>query len=67
MYLQPHDSATCRYCGNDLMWGTKDEANSWKVYYVCDDCGREWMTGRISLSEIDRDIEISERARVLTP
>jgi hypothetical protein len=41
-----HDTATCYDCGSSLVYGTKEEATGWKVYYECNDrCGCERMAG----------------------
>ena len=59
-----HDTATCPACGSSLVYGTKEEASGWKVYYECNDrCGWERMVGRVSLAEVEHRDEVDERAR----
>lgn len=58
-----HDSATCPNCGEPLVYGTKEEAASWKVYYECSDrCGWERMAGRIGLAEVEHRDEVGKQA-----
>lgn len=35
MLLIEHPSATCPECNEPLLYGTKEEASSWKMYYEC--------------------------------
>ncbi|UWG50704.1 hypothetical protein AArcCO_1397 [Halalkaliarchaeum sp. AArc-CO] len=59
-----HDTATCPDCGSPLVYGTKEEASGWKVYYECNDrCGFERMAGWVKLSDIEHRDEVNERAR----
>ena len=59
-----HDTATCPACGSSLVYGTKEEASGWKVYYECNDrCGFERMAGWVKLSDIEHRDEVDERAR----
>lgn len=61
-----HDTATCPDCGAPLVYGTKEEASGWKVYYECNDrCGFERMAGWVWLKEIDHRDDVHERARGL--
>jgi len=47
-----------------LVFGLKEEASGWKVYYQCNErCGFEQMAGWVKLSEIDHRDEVNERAR----
>ena len=64
MIFTKQDTATCPYCGSALVFGLKEEASGWKVYYQCNDrCGFEQMAGWVKLSEIDHRDEVNERAR----
>lgn len=59
-----HETATCPGCGATLVYGTKEEASGWKVYYECNDrCGWEQMAGWVKLSEIEHRDEVHELAR----
>lgn len=61
-----HETATCPDCGSSLVYGTKDEASGWKVYYECNDrCGWEQIAGWVKLSEIEHQDEVHEHARDL--
>lgn len=56
MDLYEHDERRCRWCGERLWYGLKEEPSGWKVYYCCqssDGCGRERMVGRIARSSVD--------------
>ena len=64
--FRKHGTATCSDCGASLVYGTKEEASGWKVYYECNDrCGFERMPCRVSLSEVDHRDEAHERAQEL--
>jgi hypothetical protein len=56
MDLYEHDERQCRWCGERLWYGLKEEPTGWKVYYFCrspDGCSRERMIGRIPRSSVD--------------
>lgn len=60
------ETATCPDCGAMLVYGTKEEASGWKVYYECNDrCGWEQMAGWVKLSEVEHRDEVDKRARVM--
>ena len=62
--FQKHETATCPDCGAALVYGTKEEASGWKVYYECNErCGWEQMTGWVWLSEIEHRDDVDDRAR----
>ena len=68
MYLRPHPDATCKHCGSDeMLFGTKEEVTGYKVYYQCEECGREWMTGKVMKDGIDIDAEITSKAKQMAP
>lgn len=68
MYFQPHSDATCPHCGSDEMrFGTKEEVTGYKVYYQCDDCSDEWMTGKVMKADIERDMDITTNAKAMSP
>ena len=61
--FRKHDTATCPDCGEPLVFGLKEEASGWKVFYECDDrCGFEQMTGWVKLSDIEHRDEVDARA-----
>lgn len=58
-----HDTATCPACGSSLVYGTKEEASGYKVFYECNDrCGFERMAGWVKPSEIEHQDEVEQRA-----
>ena len=65
MWMTGHQDANCPECGGGLLYGTKEEATSYKVFYECSECTWEAMAGRVTLSEIDHQDEVDERAREL--
>jgi len=65
MDLHEHGSRRCRWCGEPLWYGVKEEPSGWKVFYCCrssDGCGRERMAGRIPRSSVDHLDQVYERA-----
>ena len=66
MDFHEHDSRQCRWCGERLWYGVKEEPSSWKVFYCCrssNGCGRERMVGRVSRSSVDNLDEVYRRAK----
>jgi len=62
--FKKHETATCPDCGASLVYGTKEEASSWKVYYECNErCGWEQMTGRVSMADVGHRDDVDDRAR----
>jgi hypothetical protein len=63
MFMIEHPSAACPECSQPLLYGTKQEASSWKVYYECSArCGFEERAGRVSMSEVDHQDELDRKA-----
>ena len=66
MWMTGHPEATCPECGGGLLFGTKDtETTCYKVFYECSECTWDAKAGRVTLSEIDHQDEVDERAREL--
>jgi len=70
MFFQPHESAVCNWCRNQLWYGVKEEPSGWTVVYSCHDddgCGREWTTGTINREDIKHIDEVYEKSRKMPP
>lgn len=63
----PVDGRECKNCGEEeLMYQTKEEATGFKVYAVCDACGRDFgRVGFVSLADVDSQSEIDAQAETL--
>lgn len=65
MLLYPHKFASCPQCGGQILYGLKAESTGWKVVLECDpdmECGRQFSSRWIPLSDVDRFDDAYERA-----
>ena len=62
MILVSHPTARCPDCDEVLHFGSKEEATSWNVYYICFECCWERVAGRMSRSDVDHLDELNEQA-----
>lgn len=53
--------ASCKHCGGDIRYGTKDEVSSEKVFVDCADCGREAMAGLVDHGAAKADVLAAAR------
>jgi len=68
MYFTPHKTASCPNCqSDDVRYATKEEVSGFKVYYACEACSREWMTGKVMKADIESTDAMYEQAERMAP
>lgn len=68
MLMWPYEESRCRYCGESIHYGIKEESSGWKLITQCDPrdgCGREYRSEWVSMSAVNHLDDVYERAEDL--